>query len=155
MAECDNRLKERCKFEGKDVCGTYANALSANKTVLTAVWSQTSHYYITYGTPCVSVSARTNFLQTKAITVPIYEKLASTENSSPGSKSRSSAMWIRKKSHICIFCPLMRQLQFKWMKCFLLQEIVNCASAYFKSNWVASQHSSTSTPAPQCIYTFK
>jgi len=33
------------------------------------------------------------------ITFPIYEKLASTENSSPGSKYRSSAMWIRKQSH--------------------------------------------------------
>jgi hypothetical protein len=44
------------------VCGTYANA-----TVLTVTWSQTSHYTIIYGTPCVSVSARANFLETKAI----------------------------------------------------------------------------------------
>ena len=67
MAECDKWLEQRYKFEGKDVCGTYANALAANKTVLTATWSQTSYYTITYGTPYVSVSARANFIETKAI----------------------------------------------------------------------------------------
>jgi len=40
------------------VCSTYANALPTNKTVLTATWSQTSSFTITYGTPYVSVSAR-------------------------------------------------------------------------------------------------
>jgi hypothetical protein len=49
------------------MCGTYANVLSANITVLTATRSQTSHYTIIYSTPCVSVSARANFLETKAI----------------------------------------------------------------------------------------
>jgi len=67
MAECDKWLKQWYKFEGKDVCSTYANALSANKTVLTATWPQTSYYTITYGTPYVSLSARANFLETKAI----------------------------------------------------------------------------------------
>jgi len=67
MAECDKWFKQWYKFKGKDVCGTYANALSANKTVLTATWSKTSYYSITYGTPCVSVSARANFLETIAI----------------------------------------------------------------------------------------
>jgi hypothetical protein len=67
MAECDKQLQQWYKFEGKDVCGTCANALSANKTVLTATWYQTSYYTITYGTPCVSVTARANFLETIAI----------------------------------------------------------------------------------------
>jgi len=46
------------------VCGTYANALSANKIMLTATWSQTSYYTINYGRlhlKCDGTRAETRF----------------------------------------------------------------------------------------------